>query len=34
MVYSVIETIAQLRQVSIHDVAWQLKENAYYTYEI
>ncbi|CAF4965832.1 unnamed protein product, partial [Rotaria sp. Silwood1] len=34
MVYSVIETVAQIRQLSIHDVACQLRENAYHIYGV
>ncbi|CAF4442815.1 unnamed protein product [Rotaria sp. Silwood2] len=34
MVYSVVETIAQIRQLSISDVASQLRENAYHIYGV
>jgi Tat protein secretion system quality control protein TatD with DNase activity len=34
MVYSVIEIIAQIRQLSIDDVASQLRENAYDIYGV
>ncbi|CAF3466502.1 unnamed protein product, partial [Rotaria sp. Silwood2] len=30
IVYSVVETTAQIRQLSINDVASQLKENVYH----
>jgi len=34
MVYSVIETIAQIRQLSIDDVANQLRKNAFHIYGV
>ncbi|CAF1183641.1 unnamed protein product [Rotaria sordida] len=34
MVYSVVETVAQIRQLSIDDVACQLRENAHHIYGV
>ena len=34
MVYSVVEIVAQIRQLSVNEVARQLRENAHHIYGI